>query len=172
MLPGLLEKYLCSLVRYTYFWLVFACLLNYLLLFFFFVPWVSDHFINFFFLLPYSFFHFFACIYCTWVLFAHLFLLPFSHSLLYPMTFCFFLTSELLSFSSSIIFLCPFMKSLFPLSLQAPESSFSFLIGSDMKQYINLVLQQLITIINRPHTPKTLQENTGYYCSYCRVLVT
>lgn len=171
MLPGLLEKYLCSLVRYTYFWLVFACLLNYLLLFFF-VPWVSDHFIYFFFLLPYSFFHFFACIYCTWVLFAHLFLLPFFHSLLYPMTFCFFLTSELLSFSSSIIFLCPFMKSLFPLSLQAPESSFSFLIGSDMKQYINLVLQQLITIINRPHTPKTLQENTGYYCSYCRVLVT
>lgn len=171
MLPGLLEKYLCSLVRYTYFWLVFACLLNYLLLFFF-VPWVSDHFIYLFFLLPYSFFHFFACIYCTWVLFAHLFLLPFFHSLLYPMTFCFFLTSELLSFSSSIIFLCPFMKSLFPLSLQAPESSFSFLIGSDMKQYINLVLQQLITIINRPHTPKTLQENTGYYCSYCRVLVT
>ena len=163
MLPGLLEKYLCSLVRYTYFWLVFACILNYLLLFFF-VPWVSDHFIYlFFFLLPYSFFHFFACIYCTWVLFAHLFLLPFFHSLLYPMTFCFFLTSELLSFSSSIIFLCPFMKSLFPLSLQAPESSFSFLIGSDMKQYINLVLQQLITIINRPHTPKTLQENTGYY---------
>lgn len=35
MLPGLLEKYLCSLVRYTYFWLVFACILNYLLLFFF-----------------------------------------------------------------------------------------------------------------------------------------
>ena len=34
-------------------------------------------------------------------------------------------------------------------------------LGSDMKQYINLVLQQLITIINRPHTPKTLQENTG-----------
>ena len=33
MLPGLLEKYLCSLVRYTYFWLVFACILNYLLLF-------------------------------------------------------------------------------------------------------------------------------------------
>ena len=48
MLPGLLEKYLCSLVRYTYFWLVFACILNYLLLFFF-VPWVSDHFIIFFF---------------------------------------------------------------------------------------------------------------------------
>ena len=35
MLPGLLEKYLCSLVRYTYFWLVFACILNYLLFFFF-----------------------------------------------------------------------------------------------------------------------------------------
>ena len=166
MLPGLLEKYLCSLVRYTYFWLVFA-----------YIYWIiccccCCCFFCPFFLLPCSFFHFSACIYCTWVLFAHLFLLPFFHSLLYPMTFCFFLTSELLSFSSSIIFLCPFMKSLFPLSLQAPESSFSFLIGSDMKQYINLVLQQLITIINRPHTPKTLQENTGYYCSYCRVLVT
>lgn len=39
--------------------------------------------------------------------------------------------------------------------------------GADMKEYINLVLQQLITIINRPHTPKTLQENTGkYLCSF------
>ena len=65
MLPGLLEKYLCSLVRYTYFWLVFACLLNYLLLFFF-VPWVSDHFIYFFFLLPYSFFSFF-CLYILYL---------------------------------------------------------------------------------------------------------
>ena len=34
-----------------------------------------------------------------------------------------------------------------------------------MKEYINLVLQQLITIINRPLTPKTLQENTGKYLS-------
>ena len=41
-----------------------------------------------------------------------------------------------------------------------------------MKQYINLVLQQLITIINRPHTPKTLQENTGDYQSYFELLVT
>ena len=171
MLPGLLEKYLCSLVRYTYFWLVFACILNYLLLFFFLSLGYQTILFIYFFYFHIHFFIFFACIYCTWVLFAHLFLLPFFHSLLYPMTFCFFLTSELLSFSSSIIFLCPFMKSLFLLS-QAPESSFSFLIGSDMKQYINLVLQQLITIINRPHTPKTLQENTGYYCSYCRVLVT
>lgn len=162
MLPGLLEKYLCSLVRYTYFWLVFACILNYLLLFFFLSLGYQTILFFFFFYFHIHFFIFFACIYCTWVLFAHLFLLPFFHSLLYPMTFCFFLTSELLSFSSSIIFLCPFMKSLFLLS-QAPESSFSFLIGSDMKQYINLVLQQLITIINRPHTPKTLQENTGYY---------
>ena len=40
-----------------------------------------------------------------------------------------------------------------------------------MRQYINLVPQQLITIINRPHTPKMLQENAGYYCSYWRVLV-
>ena len=40
-----------------------------------------------------------------------------------------------------------------------------------MKQYINLVLQQLITIINRPHTPKTLQENTGKCQSFVEVYV-
>ena len=33
---------------------------------FFFVPWVSDHFIYFFFLLPYSFFHFF-CLYILYL---------------------------------------------------------------------------------------------------------
>ena len=49
---------------------------------------------------------------------------------------------------------------------------FLFFIGSDVKQYINFILQQLIILINRPHTPKTLQEHTGYYCSYCIVLVT
>ena len=43
-----------------------------------------------------------------------------------------------------------------------------------MKQYINLVLQQLITIINRPHTPKTLQENTGkcWHLNTCTVAST
>ena len=46
-----------------------------------------------------------------------------------------------------------------------------FILGSDMKQYINLVLQQLITIINRPHTPKTLQENTGKCQSFVEVYI-
>ena len=32
-----------------------------------------------------------------------------------------------------------------------------------MKPYVPLVLTQLITIINRPNTPKTLLENTGVY---------
>jgi len=35
--------------------------------------------------------------------------------------------------------------------------------GADMKPYVPLVLTQLITIINRPNTPKTLLENTGLY---------
>lgn len=30
-----------------------------------------------------------------------------------------------------------------------------------MKPYIPMVLNQLISIINRPNTPKTLLENTG-----------
>jgi hypothetical protein len=33
--------------------------------------------------------------------------------------------------------------------------------GSDMNQYIGLILEQLIFIINRPNTPKTLLENTA-----------
>lgn len=43
--------------------------------------------------------------------------------------------------------------------------------GRDMKPYIPMVLTQLVTIINRPNTPKTLLENTaitigrlGYVC--------
>jgi len=35
--------------------------------------------------------------------------------------------------------------------------------GADMKPYVPLVLTQLITIINRPNTPKTLLENTGLF---------
>lgn len=66
MLPGLLEKYLCSLVRYTYFWLVFACILNYLLLFFFLSLGYQTILFIFFFLLPYSFFHFF-CLYILYL---------------------------------------------------------------------------------------------------------
>jgi len=44
-------------------------------------------------------------------------------------------------------------------------------LGADMKQYIPLVLTQLVAIINQPGTPKTLLENTaitigrlGYVC--------
>lgn len=33
--------------------------------------------------------------------------------------------------------------------------------GADMNQYIGLILEQLIFIINRPNTPKTLLENTA-----------
>lgn len=35
-------------------------------------------------------------------------------------------------------------------------------LGPDTKPYIPLVLTQLIEIINRPNTPKTLLENTGW----------
>lgn len=33
--------------------------------------------------------------------------------------------------------------------------------GSEMQPYVPMVLQQLVEIINRPNTPKTLLENTG-----------
>lgn len=33
--------------------------------------------------------------------------------------------------------------------------------GQDTRLYIPIVLNQLIEIINRPNTPKTLLENTG-----------
>jgi hypothetical protein len=33
--------------------------------------------------------------------------------------------------------------------------------GGDTSSYIPLVLDQLVVIINRPNTPKTLLENTG-----------
>ena len=42
--------------------------------------------------------------------------------------------------------------------------------GADMKPYVPLVLTQLITIINRPNTPKTLLENTGLYV-VCNVIL-
>ncbi len=34
-------------------------------------------------------------------------------------------------------------------------------LGGDMRQYVQLLLQPLIIIINRPNTPKTLLENTA-----------
>ena len=36
--------------------------------------------------------------------------------------------------------------------------------GPDMTPYISMVINQLVDIINRPNTPKTLLENTGAYC--------
>lgn len=33
--------------------------------------------------------------------------------------------------------------------------------GVEMQPYIAMVLNQLVEIINRPNTPKTLLENTG-----------
>lgn len=45
--------------------------------------------------------------------------------------------------------------------------SFCTFVGSDTSAYIPLILTQLIDIINRPNTPKTLLENTGeYYVQY------
>lgn len=35
------------------------------------------------------------------------------------------------------------------------------LLGVEMQPYIAMVLNQLVEIINRPNTPKTLLENTG-----------
>lgn len=67
MLPGLLEKYLCSLVRYTYFWLVFACILNYLLLLLlFFCPLGIRPFYLFFFFTSIFIFSFF-CLYILYL---------------------------------------------------------------------------------------------------------
>ena len=35
--------------------------------------------------------------------------------------------------------------------------------GEGMRPYVPIVLNQLIEIINRPNTPKTLLENTGKF---------
>lgn len=40
-------------------------------------------------------------------------------------------------------------------------NDFFYCEGNEMHNYIPLFLTQLITIINRPNTPKTLLENTG-----------
>lgn len=38
-----------------------------------------------------------------------------------------------------------------------------------MQPYVNLVLNQLVEIINRPNTPKTLLENTGLYKKHVKL---
>lgn len=53
-----------------------------------------------------------------------------------------------------------------PQSQQSTDFFPSFLIvrtplGPEMQPYIAMVLHQLVEIINRPNTPKTLLENTG-----------
>lgn len=41
-------------------------------------------------------------------------------------------------------------------------SKFVFLFsGQEMNAYVNIVLADLIFILNKPNTPKTLLENTG-----------
>lgn len=39
--------------------------------------------------------------------------------------------------------------------------------GPEMQPYIAMVLHQLVEIINRPNTPKTLLENTGTTRWHC-----
>ena len=48
-----------------------------------------------------------------------------------------------------------------PISPKTPSNLRSFLLGADMRIYMNLVLKDLIFIINKANTPKTLLENTG-----------
>ena len=43
--------------------------------------------------------------------------------------------------------------------------------GPDMQPYVSLCLTQLIEIINRPNTPKTLLENTGASNIYLLTIV-
>lgn len=44
-----------------------------------------------------------------------------------------------------------------------PYNVFICSVGEDTKPYALLVLKDLIMIINRPNTPKTLLENTGKF---------
>ena len=43
----------------------------------------------------------------------------------------------------------------------------SIQLGPEMKPYAGVILNQLIVIINRENTPKTLLENTGETLSVC-----
>lgn len=59
---------------------------------------------------------------------------------------------------------------LLPLNLRCCVSHFVFyssLSGVEMQPYIAMVLNQLVEIINRPNTPKTLLENTGMWIHRC-----
>ena len=43
----------------------------------------------------------------------------------------------------------------------------SIQLGPEMKPFAGVILNQLIVIINRENTPKTLLENTGKFLSFC-----
>ena len=43
----------------------------------------------------------------------------------------------------------------------------SIQLGPEMKPFAGVILNQLIVIINRENTPKTLLENTGKIVSFC-----
>lgn len=47
--------------------------------------------------------------------------------------------------------------------LMANSKKISNILGEEMREYVPLILNQLVIIINRPNTPKTLLENTGEY---------
>lgn len=52
------------------------------------------------------------------------------------------------------------MLSFFP--VYCGSERFSLVVsGAEMEPYVGLVLNNLVEIINRPNTPKTLLENTG-----------
>lgn len=51
---------------------------------------------------------------------------------------------------------CESSTDFFPLLLNVPT-----FLGPEMQPYVAMVLHQLVEIINRPNTPKTLLENTG-----------
>lgn len=59
---------------------------------------------------------------------------------------------------SSSVFWCHISGSVFHLYLLIFLSTSS---GPEMQPYVAMVLHQLVEIINRPNTPKTLLENTG-----------
>lgn len=64
----------------------------------------------------------------------------------------------------SSVFWCHFPGVIFPsffLFLSFFFSSSSASSGPEMQPYVAMVLHQLVEIINRPNTPKTLLENTG-----------
>ena len=47
----------------------------------------------------------------------------------------------------------------------------SIQLGPEMKPFAGVILNQLIVIINRENTPKTLLENTGKFVSFCHVAI-